>query len=86
MSREQQQRLVGRLGRSLVATSVVGALGLAGYLGVTTATASTGTTGSTSDQGTTTDDGSTTSFSDTYGGGTDLSPGTGPRHATTSGS
>ena len=81
--REQQLRLIGRLRGSLIASSVVGALGLAGYLGASTQTS---TAADSTDTGTSTDT-STTSDSGTYFGDTTrIAAGTGTAHAATSGS
>ncbi|MET3961210.1 hypothetical protein ABIE44_001144 [Marmoricola sp. OAE513] len=84
-TREHQKRLISKLRRSLVASSVVGSLGIAGYLGFTTQAASPtdGTSTDTTSTDTTT---GSASYADQTGGSPDLSPGSGDSHATASGS
>jgi hypothetical protein len=85
-TRETQKRLISRIRRSVVATSVAGALGIAGYLGISThpATASDAGSDSSTDGSTTPADGST--FADQHGGSTEVGTGSGNSHATSSGS
>src|SRR5690242_16801737 len=95
-NRAQQQARIGRLQRGLIAAAVAGSLAIAGYLGLaTSSTASTASdsrsgpgSGPGSDTGsgtgsTTSDNGGTRQFGDTS---VDISPGSGPAHAMTSGS
>lgn len=78
-TRKQQLRLISRLRGSLIASSIVGALGIAGYLGASTQT-STATEDSSTDTSTSSD--SSSYFGDT----TSITSGSGTSHAATSGS
>lgn len=86
--REQQKRLISRLRGSMVATSVISALGIAGYLGasIPTATASDTDNSNSSDTGTSTATETDSDSSTYFGDSTGISSGSGTSHAATSGS